>query len=51
MMDHKKWDVVPGNFKSSVVLGPWGSKELDTTEATACMHVYKELYFLSRKKN
>jgi len=21
MMDHKKWDVVPGNFKSSVVLG------------------------------
>lgn len=21
MMDHKKWDVVPGDFKSSVVLG------------------------------
>lgn len=26
-------------------------KRLDTTEATACMHVYKELCFLSSKKN
>ena len=45
---------LPGKFHGQRSLrsySPWGCKELDTTEATACMHVYKELYFLSRKKN
>ena len=45
---------LPGKFHGQRSLkgySPWGSKELDTTEATACKHVYKELCFLSRKKN